>query len=102
MYIIFIYDNVSEVFYGVLEQSLIEKTFDIEITDEMMDEIQNEIKESDIEDELSTGIIVDEIYNEENNPFAPMMESFRKFISTPMVIVGYVVVLLKVLKRKKQ
>ena len=74
-------------------EDVFEDTFDIEITDDMLDELEEELKEANLEENFSTGVIVDEIYNEETNPIAPLMKTFRTFISTPMVIGGYVIVL---------
>lgn len=75
-------------------EDLIEDTFEVDITEDMKDELRDEIKESEIEDAFTTGTITQVIYEEESNPLAPVFKATSNLISTPMVIAGYVVVIL--------
>ncbi len=75
-------------------EELIEDTFDVDITEEMKDEVREEIKASDIENTFSTGTITKYIYEEETNPLAPVLKTIRAMFTTQMIIIGYVIVLL--------
>lgn len=75
-------------------EKVIEETFDVEIDKEMLKELEEELEKANIEENLSTGAIVDELYNEETNPAAPMLGLLKTLISMPAIIAGYVAVLI--------
>lgn len=75
-------------------QEIIEDTFEVEITEEMKNDLREEIKQSEITDTFTTGAITEVLYEEENNPLAPVLNAVRTLFSTPVIIAGYVIVLL--------
>lgn len=75
-------------------EELVEDTFDIEITEEDKQKIEDNLVESGIEEALTTETVTNVITETEDNPIFGIMKSFRAVFSITVIIAGYVVVAL--------
>lgn len=87
---IFTEDDIMEFIND--NEDLIEDTFDIEITRDVKDNIREEIRVAEVEETFTTGTIIETMYGGENDSIGSLINVFSKIFSTPVIIVGYVLV----------
>lgn len=75
-------------------ETLIEDTFEIDITEEMKGEIEQKVEEAEVEKMFTTKTITETIYETEDNPIAVALKTVRAFFSIKTIIIGYVIALL--------
>lgn len=75
-------------------ETLIEETFEVEITEEMKKDIEDKVEEAEIEKVFTTKTITQEIYGTEVNPLANVLKGIKTMFSIKTVIIGYVIALL--------
>lgn len=75
-------------------ETLIEDTFEIDITEEMKGEIEQKVEEAEVEKIFTTKTITETIYETEDNPIAVALKTVRAFFSIKTIIIGYVIALL--------
>lgn len=72
-------------------EALVEETFDIEITEEDKQKLEDNLVESGIEEAFTTETVTNVITETEDNPLFGIMKSFRAVFSITVIVAGYVV-----------
>lgn len=71
-------------------EQLVEDTFDIEITEDDLDKVEDKIEEFEIEETFNTQIITTTITDTDINPIFELVNAFRKFFSVGAIVIVYV------------
>ena len=75
-------------------EQLIEDTFEVDITEDMKNEIEQKVEEAEVEKILTTKKITQTIFETETNPIADILNTVKALFSLKTIIIGYVIALL--------